>query len=225
MNYLFAPGCALMLYKPQLVAKIHKFLNHHYGEMESSLTCCRHSPPIALDRQFINICPGCDRRYRKNYDRPATISLWELLAENDSFIFPDYQSAQMTILDACPARNQDRIHQAVRTLADKMNISLVEPAKTRRKSTCCGDSFFGELPTEEVIGRMKEKAAELPREEVIVYCVSCSKSMFLGGVRPRYLADLLFAEETIPRTCDPDQWHRELDDFIDNHRNEEGKAS
>jgi hypothetical protein len=48
-------------------------------------------------------------------------------------------------------------------------------------------------------------------------CVSCSKSMFNGGKNPRYLIDLLFEEETEPKTCDPDAWHQQLDEFIAAH--------
>jgi hypothetical protein len=71
---------------------------------------------------------------------------------------------------------------------------------------------------------MKEKAVEMPLDDIIVYCVSCSKSMFIGGKRPRYLVDLLFAEDTIPKTYNPDQWHKELDDFIDSHKNYEVRS-
>jgi len=124
----------------------------------------------------------------------------------------------MTIIDACPTRTQDRIHNAVRAVAEKMKIVIVEPAKTKRKGTCCGDTYFGYLPTEQVIEKMKEKAHEMPLEDILVYCVSCSKSMFIGGKRPRYLIDLIFKEDTIPKTIDPDQWHKELDEFIENHK-------
>lgn len=225
MKYLYAPGCALILYKPHLVEKIQQFLNIHYGDMGLLLTCCRHTPEIAPDTKVINICPGCDRRYRENYDNPSTISLWEMLLESGSFAFPNYESQQMTILDACPTRDQDRIHNAVRALADRMNIAVVEPAKTGRNSTCCGDTFFRKLPTEQVISQMKAKASEMPEEDIIVYCVSCSQSMFIGGKRPRYLVDLLFAEDTLPKPYDPDQWHKELDEFIENHKNYEVKSS
>jgi hypothetical protein len=114
---------------------------------------------------------------------------------------------------------------AVRALANKMNISIVEPVHTRQKSTCCGDTFYGKLPTDEVIGLMKAKAAEMPVEDVLVYCVSCSQSMFIGGKRPRYLVDLLFDEETSPISYDPDQWHRELDVYIEAHKNESEERS
>lgn len=103
-------------------------------------------------------------------------------------------------------------------MAKRMAISIVEPENTKTRSTCCGDTFFGQLPTEQVIGQMKAKAESMPLDDILVYCVSCAKSMFVGGKRPRYLVDLLFAEDTVPETYEPDQWHKELDEFIENHK-------
>lgn len=104
---------------------------------------------------------------KENYINSSTISLWELLAKNDSFDFLNYNLQEMTIIDACPTRDQDRIHM----------------------------------------------------DDIIVSCVSCSKSMFVGGKKPSYLVDLLFEEETIPNTYMPKQWHEKLDKFIESHKN------
>jgi Fe-S oxidoreductase len=123
----------------------------------------------------------------------------------------------MTIIDACPTRDQTRVHDAVREVIRRMNIRLVEPRHTRTRSTCCGDSFWGTIPTERVVALMKKKASEMPAEDVIVYCISCTKAMFIGGKRPRYLLDLLFEEETFPGTYEPDEWHKELDDYVNSH--------
>jgi hypothetical protein len=217
VKYLFAPGCALYLYKPGLISRLHGHLNEMFGEMEQLVTCCRHTPGLPEDATVINICPGCDRRYRQNYDEPRTVSLWELLAEDDSFPFPDYGGEKMTMIDACPTRDQDRVHDAVRAVAGRMNISIAEPEKTRTMSTCCGDTFFGNLPSDQVMEQMKKKGAEMPEGDIIVYCVSCSKSMFIAGRKPRYMVDLLFGEETEPQIIDPDNWHAQLDDFIELH--------
>lgn len=189
MKYILAPGCALWLYKPHLIEKLHKFLTPKLGAVELLLTCCRHTPQVDPETRVINVCLGCDRRYRENYANPSTISLWELVLEIDGFTFPDYKSEKMTIIDACPTRDQDRIHRSVRALAKRMNISMVEPTHTRRKSTCCGDIFFGSMPTEQVIDQMRAKAKEMPVDDVLVYCVSCSEAMFIGERRPRYLVD------------------------------------
>jgi Fe-S oxidoreductase len=217
MNRLFTPGCALILYKPHLAKKLHKLLVDNIGSIEISLTCCKHIPPIAAGTQVINICPGCDRRYRENYEKSGTISLWEVLVENTFLPLPDYNGKEMTIIDACPTRDQARVHDADRTLVKRMNIAIKEPKHTRTKSTCCGDSCYGSIPTAQVEDQMKKKASQMPVEEVLVYCVSCAKAMFIGGKHPRYMIDLLFDEETVPQTIDLDQWHQELELFKESH--------
>ena len=98
-----------------------------------------------------------------------------------------------------------------------MNIKVVEPKNTRTKGTCCGDSSYGILPVDKVKELMKKRASEMPCEDVVVYCVSCVKSMSVGGKKPRYLVDLLFGEETIPGETEPEKWHEQVDDFISKH--------
>jgi Fe-S oxidoreductase len=206
-----------MLYKPYLAERLHQRLVENVGPTEMSLTCCKHIPDLNPGTKVVNICPGCDRRYRENYEDSGTISLWEVLVENSFLPLPDYGGRKMSIIDACPTRDQTRVHKAARTLAKRMNIAIIEPKNTRTKSTCCGDSYYGSIPTDQVVDQMKNKASQMPLEEVLVYCVSCAKAMFIGGKHPRYMIDLLFNEETIPQTIDLDVWHRELDEFMKNH--------
>lgn len=217
VNKVFAPGCALVLYKPELAEKIHSILNKKLGEINQLATCCRHDPQFVKQTEVINVCPGCDKRFGKDYQNTSTISLWEILADSDFFPFPDYQGRSMSIHDACPTRENERVHNAIRTILRKMNITLVEPKNTRTKSICCGDSFYGVIPTEKVIEQMEKRASEMPLEDVVVYCISCIKSMFNGGKTPHYLIDLLFEEETTPKTYEPETWHNELNVYIENH--------
>lgn len=214
---VFAPGCGLMLYKPELADRLHSLLNEDLGKMDRLDICCHHDPQFSEDTEVINICPGCDKRFRNDYHNSSTISLWEILAQSDFFAFPDHRGRRMSIIDACPTRDQERVHNAVRTLLAKMNIEVAEPARTRTKSACCGDSFYGAIPVEQVKAQMIQRAAEMPAREVAVYCISCIKSMHIGGKRPQYLIDLLFSEQTVPQTYEPDAWHQELDDYIARH--------
>ena len=57
----------------------------------------------------------------------------------------------------------------------------------------------------------------MPCEEVCVYCVSCVKSMHIGGKTPRHLVDLLFNEPTEIQTYDTVAWHAQLQEYIDSH--------
>lgn len=217
MKKIFAPGCALTIYKPYLADRLHTLLCENIENMDRLDICCRNKPLLEDNTEVINVCPGCDRRFRENYTNSTTISLWEILAESDFFPFPDYKGMEMSIHDACPTRTQTRVHKAVRTLLYKMNITLIEPEKTGTKSICCGDSYYGVLPAEQLKQKMIERASEMPVDDVAVYCVSCIKSMFIGGKRPHYLIDLLFQEETLPKTFEPDDWHREIDEYVNNH--------
>ena len=217
MTYVYAPGCALMLYKPHLAERVLAHLNADDAVVASLLTCCRHEPRLEPGSVVINTCAGCDRRYRELYEGVSTISLWEVLATSDTFDFPDYHGAEMAIHDACPTRTEERVHVAVRTLLDRMNIVVVEPKSTRTHAVCCGDSFLGELPVDRVKDLMAKRADSMPREDVVVYCVSCVKAMHIGGKRPRYLVDLLFAEDTTPDVFEPTAWHALLDEFIATH--------
>lgn len=217
MSRVFAPGCALMLYKPESAARMLEFLARESGVTAGHLTCCRHEPKLPAGTQVVNVCAGCDRRYRTLYEGVTTVSLWEVLAWSDTFPFPDYHGQTMTVLDACPTRDQDRVHEAVRTLLERMNVRVVEPARTRTQGACCGDSFYGVLPVDQVKDQMRKRAGEMPAEDVVVYCVSCCKAMHIGGRRPRYLVDLLLGEETTPGTFEPDEWHAQLSRFIEEH--------
>lgn len=217
MKRVFAPGCALMLYKPHLAEKIREMLKTELGTLDQLLTCCKHQPRLTGLTEVINICPGCDKRFGKDYSGTTTISLWEILARSDFFPFPDYGGRLMSILDACPTREKVAVHEAIRTLLTRMNIKVIEPAKTGTRSTCCGDSFYGILPVEEVKNQMRERASEMPHEDVVVYCISCIKSIHIGGKSPHYLVDLLFGEDTFPGTWETDAWHAELDAYISEH--------
>lgn len=217
MNKVYSPGCALVIYKPHLARKVLQFLNNNIGEIPEHLICCRHEPMLEKGSQIINTCAGCDKRYRELYEGITTISLWEVLADSETFQFPNYNGMKMAIHDACPTRSEERVHSAIRKLLDKMNIEVIEPIHTRTKATCCGDSFYDTIPIDKVKELMIKRAEEMPCEDVVVYCVSCIKSMHIGGKKPRYIIDLLFGEETDTSNYETEAWHDELNKFIEVH--------
>ena len=53
MNRLFAPGCALYLYKPELVAKLHTLLNENIEEMKILHLCCKNQPRLNIGTEVI----------------------------------------------------------------------------------------------------------------------------------------------------------------------------
>jgi Fe-S oxidoreductase len=216
-HLFFAPGCALMLYKPDLADNILDLLNKNLGKVEMLLTCCQHDAHLPENSRVINVCPGCDQRYAKNYKGVSTISLWEIINENNFIDYPDFKGQSMSIIDACPTRDEDRVQNALRDLMDKMNIRIVEPKNTRKQSTCCGDFYYGAMPTLKVKDLMVEKATEMPLNDIVVHCVSCIVAVCNGGKKPHYMADLLFNQDSDPQNIDLDEWHKSLTGFIETH--------
>lgn len=213
----FNPGCALSIYKPEMENKIFKFLNENYGEIQLHKICCHHNPQLEAGSLIINVCAGCDRRFRSLYEGISTISLWEVLDGLSTFPYPDYKGLKMSVHDACPVREKPQVHQAVRNLLGKMNIDVVETEFCGTRSICCGDDFYPKIPIEQVHQQMKKRADSMPCNEVCVYCVSCIKSMYIGGKAPRYLIDLLMGLTTEPQIYDTVKWHKQLQDYIDKH--------
>lgn len=213
----FNPGCALSIYKPEIENKILKFLNENYGEVALHKICCKHNPQLEADSLIINVCAGCDKRFRTLYEGISTISLWEVLDGLDTFKYPDYKGLKLSVHDACPVREKPQVHKAVRNLLKKMNIDVVETKFFGTKSICCGDTFYPQLPVEKVREKMKERADSMPCNDVCVYCISCIKSIHIGGKKPRHVIDLLMGETTEPQIYDTIQWHEQLQDYINKH--------
>lgn len=215
--YYFNAGCALNIYKPETQHRILQFLNTRFGQVTLHSVCCHHEPGIEPGSVIINVCAGCDRRFRSLYAGISTISLWEILDGMEGFPYPDYHGLTVSVHDPCPIRIKPAVHQAVRSLLRKMHIEIIEAPASREHSVCCGDSFYPALPVEKIYTKMRQRAEPMPCEEVCVYCVSCVKSMHVGGKTPRYLVDLLFNEPTEIQTHDVVAWHAELQEYIDQH--------
>jgi Fe-S oxidoreductase len=217
MTTYFNPGCALRLYKPHLADRTLALLNERLGPVLPHDICCRHDPALPAGSLIVNVCPGCDRRFGSLYEGVSTISLWEVLDGLNGVSLPDYRGIKMSLHDACPVRERPQVHRAVRSLLQKMRITVVEPERSGAHSVCCGDDFYQKLPLDEVERRMKLRAESMPCQDVCVYCVSCVKSMTVGGRTPHHLIDLIYGEDTEPQIYDTIRWHEQLDAYIQTH--------
>lgn len=217
VNLYFNPGCALSLYRPESEEKILKYLRKNFSQIQLHKICCRHEPKLPSDSVIINVCAGCDRRFRSLYKGVSTISLWEILSDLDDFPFPDYGGMEVSIHDPCPVRDRPAVHKAVRDVLQKMNVKIIETENSGTKSICCGDSLYPGCDAEKIHNAMKKRMGTMPCDVVVVYCVSCIKAAHIGGKTPRHLIDLLLAEETDPQECDIKKWHMKLYTYIETH--------
>lgn len=216
-NCYFNPGCALSIYKPHAEHVILELLNKHFGSVKMHNICCHHNPQLHKGATIINNCAGCDRRFRSLYEGIQTISLWEVLDSIESLPFPDYSGMTVSVHDSCSYRPKPQVHKAVRSILNKMNIEIIESEFSGTKSICCGDDFYPSLSIEKVKELQKKRAAQMPCQDVVVYCVSCIKSMTIGEKTAHHMVDLLLNENTEPQELRIDVYHDTLNKYIELH--------
>ena len=56
MKRVFAPGCALVLYKPDAARRLQEYLGSRLGPIGEHLTCCHHEPGLPAGTQVVNVC-------------------------------------------------------------------------------------------------------------------------------------------------------------------------
>ena len=214
----FNPGCALSVYKPEAEIKVLKMLQEFYSaKIKLHNICCHHNPNLPEGSTIINNCAGCDRRFRSLYKGIQTISLWEVLSALYDLPLPDYYGASISVHDSCSYRPNPQVHAAVRDILKKMNFKIFEAECHGTRSICCGDNFYPALSVEKVNELQRKRAAQMPCEEVAVYCVSCIKSMHIGGKKARHMVDLILNESTEVQTYQTDLWHDQVNAYIEAH--------
>lgn len=191
---LFAPGCALRGYKPDLIDRMTAFLMDAGIVSGTYLTCCKTDQPIHSPVTLITCCPGCDHAFGAHAPEASTVSLWKALLDTD-FPFPDYHHAVMSIHDSCHSRsrNSSEMQAAVRTLCERMNIDLAEPIHTLDETRCCGGCAVN---LDERRAMAHTRAEDFPADNVVVYCTGCTRSLSVTHVHPRHILDLLYGEPT-----------------------------
>lgn len=214
----YNPGCALSVYKPESEHKILELLQKYYNaDIKMHNVCCHHEPGLPKGATIINNCAGCDRRFRNLYEGIKTITLWEILDTINDFPLPDYEGKEISVHDSCSYRPKPQVHEAVRNILRQMNFKIIDSKYSGTKSICCGDNFYKHVPNEEVIEFQKKRAAQMPCDDVAVYCVSCVKSMHVGGKKPLHMVDLVLGESTQIQTYELDLWHEQIDLYIEAH--------
>ena len=191
---LFAPGCALREYKPELIDRMAAFLIEKGLVSGTFVTCCKADNAVQGPVTLITCCPGCDHMFHMRYPEVTTISLWKVLLDTD-FPFPDYKHELMSIHDSCHSRgrNSSEKQAAVREICRRMNIDLAEPTCTMDETRCCG-GCTADIDTRRNMARIR--AEDFPADNVVVYCTGCTRSLSITRVHPRHILDLLYGETT-----------------------------
>lgn len=202
----FHPGCTLSMYKPALIEKAFAYAKTRLPLDSIATACCRHQPPFDEPVDLLTVCTGCYNRMKHEYEMTDTISFWQFVDEDPNFPFPDHSGLTVTIQDMCTARDYPFVHDAVRSLLQKMHIAVIEDDFIRAQSKCCGDRMLKVMSVPEVEEYRYERMQAMPGDHIAVYCASCIEAVDIGQKTPYYLLDLLFDEPTTPPHVGTEKW-------------------
>ena len=183
-----------------------KCLREYAVEKGMKIRICCHFDKNLLGEEdtAIYFCQACREFMEKQGFH--TKSLWEILDEDQKFVFPDYSGMHFVIQDCWRDREHPEIHRAVRSLLDKMHIAYTELPLSREHSDYCGTLHFetvqykDDIPSFDHLSHngkemcrklMEEKAAQLNGIPVITCCARCYKGFIEGGAHPVHLMTLI----------------------------------
>jgi hypothetical protein len=167
------------------------------------------------DNVMVYVCHNCSAIFQEQMPNVQILSLWELILNDDTFVFPDFSHEKMTVQDCWRSRDNRAEQDTVRALLRKMNIEIIEQTANYENTDFCGTSLYAPAPArnlklapkrfvENAIGKfaphseeekkklMEEHCMKIVTEKVVAYCHYCVEGLKLGGKKGLHLAELLF---------------------------------
>ena len=216
MATVYFPSCKFKAGYPETSKKLAEYLNKRYGMTITG--CCRGNlEHLTQEDTAVYICNTCSAFCDESAKAGEVVSIWEILAKDENFPFPDYKGEKIALQDCWRAYDKRSEQDAVRELLRKMNIRVIELPENYAKTRFCGTSileippayygqyapkrfvadapndFFQPYTTEDKTDRMRTHCADIPTEKAACYCVACGKGLDLGGKKSVHVMELLFA--------------------------------
>ena len=165
--------------------------------------------------EIYSLCHNCNNIIEEMHPGVQVRSLWELIDQDETFVFPDYSGLKVTLQDCWRARHRKQEQDAVRSLLKKMNIEVEELAVHGKDTMYCGHSLYREQPKrnptlapkfyvegakglfiphtiEEQEQLMKQHASQYKTDVVVCYCHYCLEGLDMAKVDGRHIAHMLF---------------------------------
>ncbi|XEQ97635.1 hypothetical protein SPX_24990 [Sporomusa paucivorans] len=214
MSAIYLPSCKFTAHSPEASKRIKNYLSENYDIQIGG--CCRpFHKQLTSDDTVIYICNTCSAFCLEDSAAEKIISVWELLAEDTHFSFPDYSHRKMALQDCWRSYDNAAQQKAVRRILQRMNINIEELDENYNKTRFCGVSLYEPLPKQngefapnrfienaeglfiphtedEQAALMKKHCDKINSHEVVCYCTACIKGINLGEKNGVHLLDLMF---------------------------------
>ena len=134
--YIYYPSCNFSIASPSTAKVVRNLLKE---KMVVAGCCLRDQREIHEDDIGVYFCQHCRETIE---NKVKTMSLWEYIDSLEDFDFPDYNHEKMLLQDCYRDRNHPEVHQAVRSILQKMNVDVVEAKRNKENSVYCGTLHY-----------------------------------------------------------------------------------
>ncbi|MFD3157968.1 heterodisulfide reductase-related iron-sulfur binding cluster [Haloimpatiens sp. FM7330] len=219
-KYVFAPGCTVPAYNPELVEKTLQHLKETLGEenVGAVLQCCgKVTSMIGEDKKFkernkkimdiidemgaeviITICPSCYKVFSATAKNQKVIAYWDLM--KDKIGIPESSNGIgknsdviFNIHDSCVTRDVTSHHESVRWILDELGYKYEEMNNNRENTRCCGVGGMVCSSNPSLYEKIyTRRANDCTQDNVVTYCGSCRATMEAAGKDAIHILDLIF---------------------------------
>lgn len=207
MNSIYFPSCNFTAASPEAAEKIREY----FSAKMPVAGCCRVDQlNFPEGSTAVYFCQACRETLEARADgRFLLQNLFEYLNEDADYPWPDYSGLTVTVQDCWRDREHPEIFDAVRSVLQKMRVSVIEMTENRAHSRFCGnlhlepqkesslqllEAYKGrplyELPEDVQRTLMQEQVETLPCDLAVTYCNRCKAGILLGGGKAVHLLEL-----------------------------------
>lgn len=211
-KYVFFPGCQAGAVAPQTVKRAYEDLSQRLaGGVALMLGCCgaianwagryelfgetcdalREELRRLGNPQIIAGCPTCQKTLSDSL-RQEVIGVWDVL--NDIGLPENAKKDQRTVAvhDSCGARGNEKTQKAVRTLAEKLGLAVIETEYMGDRSPCCGYGGLVAYANREVANELARSCVERTDAPFVTYCMACRDRFARQGRESAHILELIY---------------------------------
>ena len=214
-KYVFFPGCQASAIAPATVRAAYEDLCARLpGGVALMLGCCgaicdwagryemqENTREFLLNELaklgnpvIIAGCPTCRKELRDSVGGEI-VGIWDVLEQIGLPAGAKGLDRPAALHDSCGARGDAHTQQAIRDLAERLGVTLVETAYSGDRSPCCGYGGLTAYANREVAHEMSEKCLERSDAPYISYCMACRDRFAREGRESRHILELVYGTD------------------------------
>ncbi len=214
-RYVFFPGCQAAAIAPETVRAAYDDLcGRLEGGVALMLGCCGaicdwagryemyDDTKAFIDQELAKLgdpeiiagCPTCAKEL-KGHEGVKVTGIWEVLNEIGLPEGATGLGRPAALHDSCGARGDAETQKAVRAIAEKLGVELVDTPYSGDRSPCCGYGGLTAYANREVAKEMTEKCLERSDEPYISYCMACRDRFAREGRESRHILELVYGTD------------------------------